>query len=144
MDIDALHIRKGTELDAENVCDSFQLFLGRPGDISYIRNALDKYPSALAFKGNRLIGFAYCGFMSPDLIELANIALHSEERNAGVGTKLLQFIEEESSQHYDAILLTNSDLYEGKHNASNFYEKNRYRLVAGTGNTNLFWKDLRI
>lgn len=144
MDIDILHIRKGTESDATNVSEAFQMFLGRTGDISYIKNSLTKYPSALAFKNEKLIGFAYCGFMSPDLIELANIALHPQERNAGIGTKLLQFIEDEASKNYDAILLTNSELYEGKRNASNFYTRNRYRLVAGTGQTNLFWKDLRL
>lgn len=144
MDTDTLHIRRGTEIDAEKVSEAFQMFLGRPGDVSYIRNALDKYPSALAFKGGRLIGFAYCGFMSPDLIELANIALHPDARNAGFGSKILHFLEEEASKNYDAILLTNSDLYEGKRNASNFYTRNRYRLVAGTDKTNLFWKDLRL
>lgn len=144
MDTDELSIRKGTSSDALDVCESFQLFLNRPGDITYIKNALEKYPSALAFSGDMLIGFAYCGFMSPDLIELANISLHPEARNSGVGTKLLQFLEEEAAQSYDAILLTNSDLYEGKRNASNFYIRNRYRLVAGTGKTKLFWKDLRL
>jgi ribosomal protein S18 acetylase RimI-like enzyme len=142
MDNGTFTIRAGTSNDAERVMEAFSLFLQRIGNPAYIHNSLSDYPSALAFAGEDLVGFAYCGFMAPDLIEIANIALHPDYRSSGLGSRLLDFLEKEASKTYSAIMLTNSDLYSGKRNASNFYLRNGYRLLAGTGETNLFWKDL--
>lgn len=143
METNRISFRTGNKNDAIDVLIAFELFLNRQGDKEYIEHALQSYPSALVFKDDALIGFAYCGYMAPDLLELANISLHPDTRNSGVGTQLLKFLEREVSKRYHAILLTNSDLYAGKRNARNFYLKNGYRLIAGTGKTNLFWKDLR-
>jgi N-acetylglutamate synthase-like GNAT family acetyltransferase len=136
----------GTVNDTELVIEAFTVILGREPNQEYIRDAIVNYPSVLATENGKVIGFAYCGFMSPDLLELANIAIHPQYQNFGLGSKILCRLEEEVAYKYDAIMLTNSTLYgetNGKRNASNFYLENGYTLVANTANTNLFWKSLR-
>lgn len=137
-----IFIRPGTIEDTDQVVEAFGVFLQRQGSSEYIRNALSKYPSAMAFYGDELVGFAYCGFMAPDLLELANISLHPDYRGLGIGTQLLEFLESEVAKNYSAIMLTNSKLYGNPISAENFYLDNGYTLLAGTEKTNLYWKNL--
>lgn len=139
-------VRSGEPFDWDIIINGFRVILGREPNAAYIREVTQKYPSVVALDRERLIGFAYCGFMSPDVLELANIALHAHYRNSGVGSQMLSRLEAEVSKNYNALMLTNSTLYgnvAGKREATNFYLKNGYKLVACTENTNLFWKDLR-
>jgi len=138
-------VRSGQPFDWDIIINGFKDILRREPNASYIREVTQKYPSVVVMDGERFIGFAYCGFMSPDVLELANIALHNDYRNSGIGSQMLQRLEAEASQNYKAVMLTNSTLYgneAGKREATNFYLKNGYRLVACTDSTNLFWKDL--
>lgn len=137
-----LTIRTAAESDISTIEIAFREFLGRAANVAYITEAVKNYPSALIFHYDMLIGFSYCGFMAPDVLEIANIALHPQWRNSGIGSDLLAFLEAEIAKEYKAVLLTNSNLYAGKRNAANFYLTNGYSLVAGTCETNLFWKNL--
>lgn len=143
MSSSTITIRPANENDIELIEQAFQEFLGRVGNPAYIRDAVKDYPSALLFHNDDLIGFSYCGFMAPDVLEIANISLHPNWRGQGLGSRLLVFLENEVANKYDAVLLTNSDLYKDKRNATNFYLANGYTLAAGTSQTNLFWKSLK-
>lgn len=138
-------VRLGSLKDAGFIIARYEDILGRRPNAEYIRQALANYPSSVAYHQDVLVGFAYCGFMAPDVLELANISLHKDYRSSGVGTELLKILETEVSKEYKALLLTNSALYgetSGKRAATNFYLRNGYQLIAGTNSTNLFWKNL--
>lgn len=141
--MDSYIIRKGEYSDIVAIARLFNEQLLREPNDSLIVDALRSYPSALAYHGDSLVGFAYCGYMSPDLLELMNITVHSEHRSAGVGSLMLDYLHGEIAQSYSAVMLTNSILYSEdsrKRAATNFYLRNGYSLVASTGSTNMFWR----
>lgn len=144
--IDAIIVREGKGSDLPGIQLMFQEQLGREPNVPLITSALEEYPSVVALDATGIIiGFAYCGYMSPDLVELMNIAVHADYRSTGLGTRLIMSLEGFLKDQYAAIMLTNSTLYKGdgkKRSASNFYLRNGYSLVASTAHTNLFWKEL--
>ena len=136
-------LRTGTINDIPDICRLFTEQLFREPNLPLIEDALRSYPSVVAYVGEKLVGFAYCGYMAPDLIELMNITIHSDYRSRGLGTEILEFLDAEAVKKYAAIMLTNSTLYSAdghKKPATNFYLRNGYELVASTGGTNMFWK----
>lgn len=137
------NIRKGEYTDIRDVLGLFSEQLFRDPDETLVFDALHSYPSVVAYHEGKLIGFAYCGYMAPDLLELMNITVHSDYRSTGVGTEILNALHIDVAKNYAAIMLTNSVLYSadgGKKAATNFYIRNGYQLVASTGATNMFWK----
>jgi ribosomal protein S18 acetylase RimI-like enzyme len=141
--MDNYTIRKGSLDDMTDIFGLFKTQLLREPNGPLVDDALRSYPSAVAFQGQNLVGFAYCGYMAPDLLELMNITIHSDHRSVGLGTQILDFLHDEVVKQYAAIMLTNSLLYStdgSKKPATNFYLRNGYQLVASTGSTNMFWK----
>lgn len=136
-------IRKGKHSDIADIADLFREQLFREPNDSLIIDALRSYPSVVVYYENRIVGFAYCGYMAPDLLELMNITVHSDHRSTGVGTRILDELHNQVAKNYSALMLTNSILYSAddtKKPATNFYLRNGYQLVASTGSTNVFWK----
>lgn len=141
--MDIYTIRKGEYSDIADIARLFKEQLFRSPNESLIIDALRSYPSIVVHLEGELIGFAYCGYMAPDLLELMNITVHSDYRAAGVGSLILNHLHAEIAKDYSAIMLTNSVLYSTdstKRAATNFYLRNGYQLVASTGSTNMFWK----
>lgn len=136
-------IRNGEYRDIADIAHLFKEQLFREPNDSLIVDALRAYPSVVSYYEDKLVGFAYCGYMAPDLLELMNITVHSDHRAAGVGSFMLSHLHSEVSKEYAAIMVTNSILYPANSNkraATNFYLRNGYQLVASTGSTNMFWK----
>lgn len=136
-------IRKGEYSDIADIAHLFREQLFREPNDSLIVDALRAYPSVVAYAEDKLVGFAYCGYMAPDLLELMNITVHADHRAAGVGSLILSHLHSEVAKEYAAMMLTNSILYSADSNkraATNFYLRNGYQLVASTGSTNMFWK----
>lgn len=136
-------IRKGEYSDISDIAELFREQLFREPNDSLIIDALRSYPSVVAYHENKLVGFAYCGYMAPDLLELMNITVHSDHRSAGIGTRILDELHTQVAKKYAALMLTNSTLYSAdgsKKAATNFYIRNGYQLVASTGSTNMFWR----
>jgi N-acetylglutamate synthase-like GNAT family acetyltransferase len=141
--ISAFEVRPGSSDDLGAIAELFREQLGREPDKRLIEEALRRFPSAVAVHAGRVVGFAYCGYMAPDLVELMNITVHARLRSAGVGTAMLELLESLLAPKTKAVMLTNSSLYsEGKRSATGFYLRSGYRLVATTGATNMFWKEL--
>ena len=110
-----------------------------------VKSCIDEYPSVLALRNGKLVGFIYPSLFAPDILELLNIAVQEVHRYSGVGSMMLSELENQSSQKYSAIILVNSFLYPFKETrklASEFYSKNGYNLVHTTGSTNVFIKNL--
>lgn len=131
--------------DVSAIIALFEKELQRQANHTYIHEAVLNHPSALAFDDDVLIGFTYCGYMAPDVLELANILVAKEYRNHSIGMDLLKYTEQLASIKAQAILLTNSALYgtqNGKRNAENFYLNNGYTQIRMTDSTNFYWKSL--
>ena len=143
-DTNDITVRSGNVEDLPGIESLFLNALHREPNSRLIADALNDYPSTVASHSTgTIIGFAYCGYMSPDLLELMNITVHSDHRSTGVGTRTLNHIESSVFENYEAIMLTNSVAYKDdgtKRSASNFYLRNGYTLIASTGATNMFWK----
>ena len=140
-----IYYRAATIEDFPAIVVFFEEELQRSANRTYIREALLNYPAGLAFDEDELIGFIYCGYMAPDVLELANIVIAEKYRSQGIGTELLKYTEKLIAVQAKAILLTNSSLYgnnKGKRNAENFYLSNGYTQINLTGETNLYWKNL--
>jgi N-acetylglutamate synthase-like GNAT family acetyltransferase len=136
-------VRPGSVHDLPGIADLFKEQLGREPNLQLIEEALGSFPSAVAVSEGRVVAFAYCGYMAPDLVELMNITVHAGLRSSGVGTAMLQMVESLLAPETRAVMLTNSTLYsDGKRPATEFYLRNGYALVASTGSTNMFWKEL--
>lgn len=122
----------------------FSTALHREPNRPLILEALRSYPSAVATREDgEIVGFAYCGYMAPDMLELMNITVHANYRSSGIGTRMLRHVEKEVFQKYSAMMLTNSIAYEGdgrKRSASSFYLRNGYAVIASTGATTMYWK----
>lgn len=145
-EVDGIAVRDATTGDIPGIASLFTQQLNRVPNTTLIEDAVANYPSAVAVgTDGKTIGFAYCGYMAPDLLELMNITVHSEYRSSGLGTRILQHVEAKVFEERAALMLTNSALYTGdgeKRSASNFYLRNGYSIVASTGATNLFWKSV--
>ncbi|MBG0738650.1 GNAT family N-acetyltransferase [Paeniglutamicibacter antarcticus] len=141
--LEAPTVRHGSSGDLAGIADLFREQLDREPSLRLIEEALESFPSAVAVSEGYVTGFAYCGYMAPDLVELMNITVHAGCRSTGVGTAMLKLVEGLLVPEAKAVMLTNSTLYsDGKRPATNFYLRNGYALVASTGSTNMFWKDL--
>lgn len=143
--ITKLSFRSANLEDVSAIIELFEQELQRKANHAYIYEAVSNYPSALAFDDNFLIGFTYCGYMAPDVLELANIVVAKAYREQNIGTDLLKYTERLASVQAQAILLTNSSLYgsqNGKRNAENFYLRNGYTQIRMTEATNFYWKSL--
>lgn len=140
---EATTVRPGSPEDLDGIAALFLDQLGRAPNVGLIEEALRTFPSAVAVSGEGAAGFAYCGYMAPDLVEIMNITVHAGLRSAGTGTAMLRLLEAQLADRTKAVMLTNSVLYEvGKRPATSFYLRNGYTIVASTGATNMFWKDL--
>ena len=139
-----LKIRSADLTDYDEILDLYRCFRPKFVPISELKSYLDKYPSAVVYKNNALVGFAYCYLFSPDILELANIYIAPNNRGEGVGSSVLGYIEKEIKQSdYKGLILSNSDLYEAKENKKNaesFYIKNKYKEIASTQNTRVYFK----
>lgn len=142
----AMTLRRGTEADAPAVCALLATQLLRDPDLNLVAQRLSDAPSALAFDGDALVGFAYCGAWAPDIMELLNILVADTHRSRGLGSRLLGVVEGEMPSGVRGILLENSDLHGtalgGKRPATSFYLANGYSAIADTGATRVFWKGL--
>ncbi|WP_179953131.1 GNAT family N-acetyltransferase [Desulfobotulus mexicanus] len=140
-----VELRRANSGDTTAIVNLFRDISDKELDAQRIESCIDKYPSVLALRGAKLVGFIYSSSFAPDILELLNIAVLEAQRDSGVGSMMLSELERQSSQKYRAIILVNSVLYPSKKTkklASNFYLKNGYNLVHTTGSTNVFIKDL--
>lgn len=141
-----ISIREATSADTKRVCRLFATQLHREPNESLVEAALVDAPSALAFEGEALVGFLYCGYMAPDVMEIMNILVSDSARQRGTGTMMLRFIEQRMPRQISALMLANSTLYPeaegGKLPATSFYLRNGYSIIADTGATRIFWKSL--
>lgn len=147
MIIPGIHLKQAGVDALPDIMSLFKDQLRRNPNEALIADALQNYPSIVAYAGDSkegtIVGFAYCGYMAPDLLELMNITVHADYRSTGVGSLMLRTLEDQLRKDYTAIMLTNSILYSddgSKKPVTDFYLRNDYQLVATTGETNMFWK----
>ncbi|MBT1003963.1 GNAT family N-acetyltransferase [Paenarthrobacter sp. DKR-5] len=137
-----INLRRATQADTSLVCELFEEQLHRTPNQGLISEALGNAPSALAFSNDKLVGFVYCAYMAPDIMEIMNILVTDTERANGVGTRMLEFVEEEMPPQVVSMMLANSSLYPdvkgGKLPATSFYIRNGYTVIADTGKTRIF------
>ena len=114
----------------------------RPADRAYIQQCVSGHPSAVALSEGRVAGFAYTRTLAPDLLLLSNILVAADFRGLGIGTRLLQYLEQEASRDWSSILLSNSDLWEHPPRRSpiEFYLKHGYQKIWQTPNTQVMAK----
>lgn len=127
------------------MADLFRRELRRPPNEELIASCIDEWPAAILLSGDELIGFAYTRRFAPDVLELLNIVVAESHRSRGLGGLLLKEIEESASEYFAAVVLINSDGYEGaptQRPATNFYVRNGYELIQRTSLTRVFWKSL--
>ena len=133
-------------VDARSVMDLHLEQLGRSLDGQRVHRLLSSYPSLMAEADGRLVGFAYSDRFAPDVVELANILIARELRCEGLGSRLLSAFESVAGQHFSAVILANSDLYEDhrseKRSARSFYERAGYSAVFATPDSEIFTKHL--
>ena len=141
-----ISIREATGTDTEQICQLFEAQLHRRPNASLIQAALLEAPSALAFDEENLVGFLYCSYMAPDVMEIMNILVADTARQSGIGTLMLKSIETKMPTEISALMLANSTLYPdvagGKRSPTSFYLRNGYSIIAETGPTRIFWKKL--
>lgn len=117
-------------------------YSGRHINVPRITEALENYPSVVAYRDDVLLGFSYCFRFAPDIVELANIFVRNDTRSSGLGTEMLQFVLSRIIDPFRAIIAVNSDLYstsEEKRRPDSFYLKNGFRIMASTGPSKVFW-----
>lgn len=111
-----------------------------------IKEILKNYPSVGAYNNEKLIGFCYTTTFSPDILEIYNLFISKQYRNFNIGSKLLEEITVQAKlNNYKGMILSNSLLYktkEPKLKAKVFYERNGFKLVLTTGNTDIFVKNI--
>jgi hypothetical protein len=103
---------------------------------------LNSYPSAVAFQNGRMFGFSYCFRFAPDIVELANIYIDSKSRQAGAGSRMIDFLVSQLAPEINAIIAVNSDLYPvtgEKRRPDSFYVRNGFRIVASTTSSVVYW-----
>lgn len=142
-----LKVRAAQVSDLKAVSEMYRDELRREPSVDKIAAHIRDYPSAVAEEEGSLIGFCYTSNFAPDILELANIVVSGERRNAGVGSRLLEHVEVQAVARFAAIILINSDLYpqgeSKKRPATQFYLRHAYRILTATPDTRIFFKDLR-
>lgn len=136
--------------DAMDVVPMVNLYNQEAGGHQVYANvfdSVDSYPSSIAVAGNRLVGFAYCREVAPDILELWNLYVAASFRNRQIGSNLLTMVEKQASTSYKKIMVVNSLLYpyegsEPKRSAEHFYARHGYSLIDATAATKLFSKPL--
>ena len=87
-----------------------------------------------------------CAPMTPDVLELTDIMVRREHQSTGIGSALVGRMESWLDEHYRAVVVLNSDLYpagsSGKRDATAFYTRLGYAVVATTGTTRVLWKQV--
>lgn len=133
--------------DVDEIIRLYQKFRNNWSPITELPEKLEKYPALKVLVENSIIGFAYCYSFAPDILEIANIYIDENYRSQGVGSELLKSLEEQAvKENYKALILNNSDAYEGKAESkpsSNFYLGNGYKLIAETVFTRVFFKEIK-
>lgn len=128
--------------DAEDLHKLYKTYRVKPYSISKIQNILSDMPNVGIRANGELIAFCYTEFFAPEIIELGSIFVASKYRKQGIGKFLLSVMKEKIKQDgYEAIILSNSMLYETKEpkrRARNFYLDSGYELITSTKNTDVF------
>ena len=107
-----------------------------------VAEALTTYPSIAAYDGSDLAGFAYCFRFAPDIIELANIYVGPNAREAGLGSIILRSLVAQAQPDVSAIIAVNSDLnpvYGEKRRPDAFYLRNGFVIIASTTSSTVYW-----
>ncbi|WP_411818086.1 GNAT family N-acetyltransferase [Hyphococcus sp. DH-69] len=132
--------------DEEKILTLYRTYRTNTYPPQMVRQLLADFPSVGVFHKGALIGFSYFEYFAPDIIELGNIFVHKEWRNAGLGKKIIALMEAHAAAlGYKAIILTNSlgyETVEPKEHASGFYKRNGYENVLHTEQSDVFVKYL--
>ncbi len=119
---------------------------GRAADRQRLAEILRDYPCVVVRAGDALIGYAISARFAPDVLELRDIRICQDQRGHGVGGQLLAAFEALARLQWAAIILVNSQGYEGdpdKRLASSFYERAGYTSALWTGRSHVYVKLLR-
>ena len=102
-------------------------------------------PGVVVMAGERLVGFAYCYSFAPDIYELANIFVHRDFRDAGLGRTLLERICERAAPTHNAIVAVNSlkaETTEPKRRPDGLYARGGFDVVLQTPHATVYAKSL--
>ena len=121
--------------------------LVRDPKLSLMKDCIDSAPSQVAVVDGEVVGFAYSRMIAPDALELVNILVAEDWRDAGIGGNLLEKLEREAlAQGYKTVVLFNSLLHSSigiKRTAIPFYLRHGYDHMQLTSETAFCWKSLR-
>ena len=144
---DDYKIEKATAADVNEIVELYSEFRNGWQPASPLGDKLVKYPSLKVLHNEAIVGFAYCFYFAPDVIELANIYMSEKFRSNNIGTDLISRLEKKLLDNgYTGVIATNSDAYTGKpdkRNPINFYLRNGYGVTIETSKTRIFYKELR-
>jgi GNAT superfamily N-acetyltransferase len=82
----------------------------------------------------------------PDVVEIDNLLVDPQWQRRGWGSALLRTLVEGCLGRYRALVSTNSDLHDpgrsGKRDATSFYRRHGFDVVATTPQTRVLWRSL--
>lgn len=129
-------IEPGSKAQAEDMHYLLRSELQTPDSLEEIAMCVERYPSYVALNQSRdMIGLSYTFGVGIDVLLLQTLHVHHATRSNKVGSWLLDATENEARLlGYNAMILTNSMLYEGvdKRSAVPFYNKHGYRELFST------------
>jgi GNAT superfamily N-acetyltransferase len=145
-DVLPFSIRKGEVSDLEDIARLHRTDIGRELDLGRLSQYLADFPSVVAEATEcGLIAFAFTTTFAPDILELANILVSNKWRNHGIGSQVLEKVEELAEERFSAIILVNSMLYSTfgkKRPAAAFYKRAGYENILQTSGSVVFSKSL--
>lgn len=137
-------VRPAVRADLPAIAALFEQENGRAPNHAYIGDCLENYPSAVAEDGDVIAGFIYCNRFAPDILEIANLMVGETVRGTGLGTGLLEEVEQQARGKWASLILVNSTLYEHppRPSPAGFYLKRGFALIHQTAATAVHAKAL--
>jgi ribosomal protein S18 acetylase RimI-like enzyme len=103
-------------------------------------------PGYVARQGTVITGFVTGVEWAPDVVEIDNLLVDPQWQRRGWGSALLRTLVEGCLGRYRALVSTNSDLHDpgrsGKRDATSFYRRHGFDVVATTPQTRVLWRSL--
>lgn len=98
-------------------------------EVSEISNHLTTLPTFVAIKDGEVLAFAIIEDKNKDTIEIKHLAVSKDRQHAGIGTKLLSYIENNYPEktNIEVKTLDESADYEPYMSTRSFYEKNGFK-----------------
>lgn len=138
-------IRVATAADVEGIGELFESLYGKDADRDEIQTRLLRGHAVVAMVNQHLIGYRLQTRLGPELLGDGSILVLEELQGRGLGAALVEFFEKSVPDIWKLSLVINSDLYatrRKKPDATSFWLRCGYRLVANSGATRVFVKEL--